>query len=51
VDKSGGLSIIIPINYMCVTASFIDYDWTFHKKILKFNQIPNYRGETIGRMI
>jgi hypothetical protein len=39
------------INYMCVTASFIDSDWTIHKKILKFNQIPNHRGETIGRMI
>jgi hypothetical protein len=36
---------------MCVTASFIDFDWTMHKKILKFNQIPNHRGETIGRMI
>jgi hypothetical protein len=24
------------INYMCVTASFIDSDWTMHKKILKF---------------
>jgi len=39
------------INYMCVTASFIDSDWTIHKKILKFNQILNHRGETIGRMI
>jgi hypothetical protein len=39
------------INYKCVTASFIDSDWTMHKKILKFNQISNHRGETIGSMI
>jgi hypothetical protein len=39
------------INYMCVTVSFIDSDWTMHKKILKFNQILNHRGETIRSMI
>jgi len=35
------------LNYMCVTASFIDSDWTMHKKNTKFNQIPNHKGETI----
>jgi len=35
------------INYICVTASFINSDWTMHKKILKFCLISNHWGETI----
>jgi hypothetical protein len=39
------------LNYMCVTAHFIDSDWIMHKKILKFCPIPDYKGETIGRVL
>ncbi|KAG7951665.1 hypothetical protein I3843_12G018900 [Carya illinoinensis] len=34
------------LNYMCITAHFIDCNWRLHKKILKFCQIPDHRGET-----
>jgi hypothetical protein len=39
------------LNYMCVTAHFIDCDWVLHKKILKFCLIPNHKGDTIGKVL
>jgi hypothetical protein len=39
------------LNYMVVTASFIDFDWRMHKKIIKFNLISSHKGENIGRML
>ena len=39
------------LNYMVVTAHFIDSDWTYQKKILNFCPIANYKGDTIGRMV
>lgn len=39
------------LNYLCLTAHFIDNDWNYHKKILNFCLVPNLRGETIGRMV
>jgi hypothetical protein len=39
------------LNYMVVTASFIDSDWIMHKKIIKFNLISSHKGENIGRML
>ena len=36
------------LNYMVVTAHFIDGDWTYQKKILNFCPIPNHKGDTIG---
>ena len=39
------------LNYMIVTAHFIDSDWTYQKKILNFSLIANYKGDTIGRMV
>lgn len=35
------------INYMVLTAHFIDDDWVLHKRILNFCVIPNHMG--IGR--
>lgn len=39
------------INYMVLTAHFIDCDWKLHKKILSFSQIENHKGDTIGKTI
>lgn len=37
------------INYMVLTAHFIDVNWMLHKRILNFCVIPNHRGESISR--
>jgi hypothetical protein len=39
------------LNYMVVTASYIDSDWRMHKKIIKFNLISSHKGENIERML
>ena len=39
------------INYMCLTAHFIDDDWQYHKRILNFRQVLNHKGETIGKVV
>jgi hypothetical protein len=39
------------LNYMCVTAHWVDSEWNLHKRILNFCLIPNHKGETIGQKI
>ena len=39
------------MNYMCVTAHYIDDGWELNKKILSFNLITDHKGETIGRAL
>lgn len=39
------------INYMCLTAHFIDNDWKLNKRILNFCQISSQKGEAIGKAI
>ncbi|TYK30514.1 zinc finger BED domain-containing protein RICESLEEPER 3-like [Cucumis melo var. makuwa] len=39
------------INYMVLTAHFIDSDWKLHKRILSFSPIENHKGDTIGKTI
>ncbi|KAL6552013.1 hypothetical protein OROGR_008167 [Orobanche gracilis] len=39
------------INYMVITAQFIDYGWKMHKRILKFCVVPNHNGRTIGKIL
>lgn len=39
------------INYMVLTAHFIDSSWTMHKRVLNFCVIPNHQGSTIGKII
>ncbi|XP_038896550.1 zinc finger BED domain-containing protein RICESLEEPER 1-like [Benincasa hispida] len=39
------------INYMVLTAHFIDSDWRLHKRILSFCPIENHKGDTIGKTI
>ncbi|CAN1331807.1 Putative AC transposase [Linum perenne] len=36
------------INYMCITAHFIDVDWKLNKKILNFCEIKSHRGIDIA---
>uniref|UniRef100_A0A803MKJ2 CCHC-type domain-containing protein n=1 Tax=Chenopodium quinoa TaxID=63459 RepID=A0A803MKJ2_CHEQI len=37
------------INYMCLTAHFIDNDWKLNKKIINFCPISSHKGEAIGK--
>ncbi|KAJ9567365.1 LOW QUALITY PROTEIN: hypothetical protein OSB04_003331 [Centaurea solstitialis] len=37
------------VNYMVVTAHFIDDDWVMHKRIINFRLIESHRGEDMGR--
>ncbi|KAL4566088.1 hypothetical protein LXL04_030198 [Taraxacum kok-saghyz] len=37
--------------YMCLTAHFIDDDWTLHKRIINFCPIVGHSGVLIGRAI
>ncbi|XP_021754810.1 zinc finger BED domain-containing protein RICESLEEPER 2-like [Chenopodium quinoa] len=39
------------INYMCLTAHFIDNDWKLQKKILNFCSVTSHKGEEVGKMI
>ncbi|XP_022748818.1 zinc finger BED domain-containing protein RICESLEEPER 2-like [Durio zibethinus] len=39
------------VNYMCLTAHFIDKDWKLNKKILNFCPISSHKGEAIGKTV
>ena len=39
------------INYMVLTAHFIDNDWKLQKKILTFIPVSSHKGDEIGRAI
>ncbi|KAG6651897.1 hypothetical protein CIPAW_06G145100 [Carya illinoinensis] len=39
------------LNYMCLTAHFIDDDWNLHKRILSFCLVENHKGDTLGKAI
>jgi len=39
------------INYMCLTAHWIDEGWNLNKRILNFCQVFNHKGEIIGQAI
>ncbi|GJW44493.1 zinc finger BED domain-containing protein RICESLEEPER 2 [Tanacetum coccineum] len=39
------------INYMVITAHFIDDDWVMHKRVINFKRINSHRGEDIGRVL
>ena len=39
------------INYMCLTAHWIDSGYNLHKRNINFCQIPNHKGETIRKMV
>jgi hypothetical protein len=39
------------VNYMCVTAHFIDDNWVLHKRIINFKQIYSHTGEEIGKLL
>lgn len=37
------------MNYMSVTAHFIDSSWKSHKKVLSFRKTMDHKGVTIGK--
>jgi hypothetical protein len=39
------------LNYMCITAHFIDSEWNLHKRILNFCLIPNHKDEPLGKRL
>ena len=39
------------INYMAVTAHFIDDDWNLHKKIISFVPVTSHKGEYIAKAL
>ena len=39
------------LNYMYLTAYFIDSDWKIHKRILSFCLVENHKGETLGKAV
>ena len=39
------------MNYICLTAHFIDSDWKIHKRILSFCLVENHKGETLGKVV
>lgn len=39
------------INYMVVTAHFMDNDWKLHKRIINFTKINSHKGEDIGKTL
>lgn len=39
------------INYMVITAHFIDGGWNMHKRVLNFCVIPNHSGNSIGKIL
>ncbi|KAK9676042.1 hypothetical protein RND81_11G049800 [Saponaria officinalis] len=39
------------INYMCLTAHFIDNEWKLHKRIINFCPISSHKGDAIGKAV
>ncbi|XP_019198425.1 PREDICTED: zinc finger BED domain-containing protein RICESLEEPER 2-like [Ipomoea nil] len=39
------------INYMCITAHFLDDQWKLHKKIISFVPVSSHKGEYIAKAL
>ena len=37
------------LNYMCITAHFIDDEWKLHKRIISFVPVSSHKGEYIAK--
>ena len=37
------------LNYMVITAHWVDYDFHYQKRIINFCQVVDHKGETIGK--
>ena len=39
------------INYMFITAHYIDFEWKLHKKIISYVPVTSHRGEYIAKSL
>ncbi|KAJ9547385.1 hypothetical protein OSB04_019928 [Centaurea solstitialis] len=39
------------INYMCITAHFIDHEWRLNKKVISFVPILSHKGQSIAKAL
>lgn len=39
------------LHYICLATHYIDSNWNMQKRILNFCQVPNHKGETIGKTV
>lgn len=39
------------LNYMCLTAHWIDHSWYLQRRVINFCLVEDHKGETIGRKI
>jgi len=39
------------LNYLTLTTHFVDSDWKYKKRMIRFTIIPNHKGYTVGRKI
>ncbi|KAL6603882.1 hypothetical protein ACP70R_044243 [Stipagrostis hirtigluma subsp. patula] len=39
------------LNYMCLTAHWIDKEWKLQKRIMNFCLVPDHKGDTLGEKI
>lgn len=39
------------INYMCLTAHWIDDNWVLHKKIINFQHVVSHKGSVLGKVV
>lgn len=39
------------LDYMCITARYVDKDWNLHRTIIDFCTIESHKGEEMGRQI
>ncbi|KAG6533655.1 hypothetical protein ZIOFF_007530 [Zingiber officinale] len=39
------------INYIVITAHFLDNDWKLHKRIINFTKITSHKGDDIGKVL
>ncbi|GAU16906.1 hypothetical protein TSUD_368560 [Trifolium subterraneum] len=39
------------LNYLTLTAHFIDREWKYQKRIISFTTVPNHKGDIVGKKL